>query len=73
MTSRRRLSAALLFTLLVGASAAAQPSPAKKPAAPASPLDQLHQRLDTAAEAALAQVVPWRRELHAHPELGNRE
>ena len=29
--------------------------------------------IDRAAEAVEAQVIAWRRDLHAHPELGNRE
>ena len=29
--------------------------------------------IDTAAAAVDAQVIAWRRDLHAHPELGNRE
>ena len=30
-------------------------------------------QIDTAAQALEAQVIAWRRDLHAHPELGNRE
>lgn len=37
---------------------------------PASPLAGL---IDSAAQALEAQVIAWRRDLHAHPELGNRE
>ena len=33
----------------------------------------LHERIDRAAEAVLPKVVTWRRDLHQHPELGNRE
>ena len=29
--------------------------------------------IDRAADAVEAQVIAWRRDLHAHPELGNRE
>ena len=29
--------------------------------------------IDTAAQALDAQVIAWRRDFHAHPELGNRE
>ena len=29
--------------------------------------------IDTAAAALEAQVVAWRRDFHANPELGNRE
>mgnify|MGYP001396241764 CR=1 FL=1 len=44
------------------------------PAAAQTPtLDSLHQRIDKAAEAVLPKVVTWRRDLHQHPELGNRE
>ncbi|MEO7008296.1 MAG: amidohydrolase [Caldimonas sp.] len=30
-------------------------------------------RIDSAAQALEAQVIAWRRDLHEHPELGNRE
>ena len=30
-------------------------------------------QIDTAAQAAQAQVIAWRRDIHQHPELGNRE
>ena len=33
----------------------------------------LTQRVDAAAQALEPQVVAWRRDLHEHPELGNRE
>ena len=33
----------------------------------------LASEIDAAAAAVEAQVVAWRRDLHAHPELGNRE
>lgn len=33
----------------------------------------LAERIDSAAEELQAQVIAWRRDLHAHPELGNRE
>jgi len=58
----RVLLVAGLLLALRGA-AAAQP-------AATSPL---HERIDQAAEAVLPKVVTWRRDLHAHPELGNRE
>ena len=31
------------------------------------------QRIDAAAQALEPQVIAWRRDLHAHPELGNSE
>jgi amidohydrolase len=33
----------------------------------------LAEQIDAAARAIEARVVAWRRDLHAHPELGNRE
>ncbi|MDE2082586.1 MAG: amidohydrolase [Burkholderiales bacterium] len=33
----------------------------------------LTERIDAAAQALEAQVIAWRRDLHQHPELGNRE
>ena len=34
---------------------------------------RLATQIDSAAVAAEARVIAWRRDLHAHPELGNRE
>jgi amidohydrolase len=79
MTSTRSVAATLLFASLLAAVASAQPSPRNQPGAPAktpaglTALDALHARVDKAAEAVLPKVVAWRRDLHAHPELGNRE
>lgn len=39
------------------------------PAAAAIPLD----RIETQADAVEARVIGWRRDIHQHPELGNRE
>jgi amidohydrolase len=33
----------------------------------------LHERIDRQAAAVLPKVVAWRRDIHEHPELGNRE
>jgi amidohydrolase len=41
-------------------------------AAPA-PAAALHVEVDRRAEAVLPKVVAWRRDVHQHPELGNRE
>ena len=38
-----------------------------------SPASSLADRIDAAAAAAEARVIAWRRDLHEHPELGNRE
>jgi amidohydrolase len=35
--------------------------------------DELRDAVDGAARAAMPRVIEWRRDLHAHPELGNRE
>ncbi len=34
---------------------------------------RLASQIDAAAQAAEARVIAWRRDFHAHPELGNRE
>jgi amidohydrolase len=44
-------------------------TPASTPLAPST----LAARIDGAAQALEAQVIAWRRDLHQHPELGNRE
>lgn len=63
MSPRVRL---LVFAALLAAPAAAAD-------AQTAVLDALHARIDTSAEAVLPKVVTWRRDLHEHPELGNRE
>jgi amidohydrolase len=68
-----RLLIAGLVVVSGTALAGAQTSPAKPSAAPTSPLDQLHAKLDAAAQAVLPKVVTWRRHLHQTPELGNLE
>ena len=45
-------------------------NPMSKPQVAAS---SLAAEIDLAADAAEAQVIAWRRDLHEHPELGNRE
>src|SRR5204862_5110426 len=35
--------------------------------------DDLRDAIDRAARAAEPRVIEWRRDIHAHPELGNRE
>jgi amidohydrolase len=42
-------------------------------AATAAPAEELRDAVDRAARAVEPQVIAWRRDLHAHPELGNRE
>jgi amidohydrolase len=64
MASTRTVAATVLLASSLASGAGAQPAPA---------LDALHARLDKAAEAVMPKVVTWRRELHAHPELGNQE
>lgn len=42
-------------------------------ATPAHAQSPLHARIDAAVADINEQVVAWRRDIHAHPELGNRE
>jgi amidohydrolase len=52
------------------------PSAAHEPKDPAMTeiaASSLHAAIDAAAVAAESQVIAWRRDIHAHPELGNRE
>ncbi|MFO1417295.1 MAG: amidohydrolase [Methylotetracoccus sp.] len=46
----------------------ATPSPASTEIAP-----PLHEEIARRASALTAKVIAWRRDIHAHPELGNRE
>ena len=46
------------------------PQPASGQAATA---DSLHDRIDRGAAGVMPKVINWRRDLHQHPELGNRE
>lgn len=66
---------ALLAAIPVMLSLALSAFPAQKTAGgtAARALDALHAKLDTQAEAVLPKVVAWRRDIHQHPELGNRE
>ncbi len=43
------------------------------PPLPAAAQSPLHARIDAAAAQVNDQVVAWRRDIHEHPELGNRE
>jgi amidohydrolase len=73
METRRRAArlAAIPMILFVALSA---PSAQKAGAgAPGRALDALHARIDKQAEVVLPKVVSWRRDIHQHPELGNRE
>ncbi len=62
--NRSLLLACLFLTLTLPA--AAQP-------APDGEAEALAARVDARVAEIEAQVVAWRRDLHAHPELGNRE
>jgi amidohydrolase len=64
MGSTRNAAATVLLASSLASGASAQTATA---------LDVLHARLDKAAEAVMPNVVTWRRDLHAHPELGNQE
>ena len=74
--TNRFLAVAVSLVLAVPSLVAAQtaPRPASKASArPAVGVAGLHQRIDDAAAQALPKVTTWRRYLHEHPELGNRE
>ena len=73
MASTRTVAANLLLASSLASGAAAQPASGKQAGMPSPALDALHARLDRAAEAVMPRVVTWRRDLHAHPELGNLE
>src|SRR5687768_3611142 len=55
-----------LVALLCVVPAHAQPQTIATPA-------NVHQEIDRRAAEVNAQVIAWRRDLHEHPELGNRE
>lgn len=73
--AQSRILLGAMLALAVAAAAEAAPGrPARAQGGrPMSTLDALHDRLDGIAAAVLPEVVAWRRDLHAHPELGNRE
>jgi amidohydrolase len=73
MASARTAAATVLLASSLASGAAAQPPSGRPSGPPAGALDALHARLDKAAEALMPKVVAWRRDLHAHPELGNQE
>ena len=52
------------LTMVLAATAGARPAPAD---------DVLLHRVEEAARQVSPQVVQWRRDFHAHPELSNRE
>lgn len=68
------LSPPVMVAVMLMATLGLVPSAAPtQQAAPTAALDQLHLSLDEAAKGVLPKVVKWRRDLHAHPELGNQE
>lgn len=74
--ARSPLASLCVLSLALTAPSTVAAQTGRAPAAPAraqASLDALHQRLDKGAEAVLPKVVALRRDLHAHPELGNRE
>jgi len=48
-------------------------TPAEEPSVPANEVLPLASRIDAAVAAIVPRLVAWRRDIHAHPELGNRE
>jgi amidohydrolase len=73
MASTRSVAATVLLASSLASAASAQPASGTPPAPMAAALGALHARLDKAAETVMPKVVAWRRDLHAHPELGNQE
>jgi len=73
MTIFRRFSIALAGILLLAASVSSGPPLRPVQTPPASALEILHNKIDVRAESIQAKVVAWRRDIHRHPELGNRE
>ena len=64
----------LIFILLAPAfSAAALAAPSGDAKSEGIALDALHALIDKQAAAVMPKVVAWRRDIHEHPELGNRE
>ncbi|MBR9990704.1 MAG: amidohydrolase [Gemmatimonadetes bacterium] len=66
MNVRYLASRILVLTLGAGIAGAAT-------AGPAHAQSPLHARIDAAAAQVNERVVAWRRDIHEHPELGNRE
>jgi amidohydrolase len=67
LSTLRDRAAFFLLIVFAGTSPAhAQPHNILTPAA-------IHQEIDRRAADVNAQVIAWRRDLHEHPELGNRE
>jgi len=72
MTMKPRVLAVLSLVCVVGLpcwASAQPPASARTGNAP----NNFHQRIDQSAERLLPKLVAWRRDLHEHPELGNRE
>jgi len=59
---------AIAAALMVPALSVPQPAAGNGPAG-----GPLHDRIDRAASEVMSKVIGWRRDLHRHPELGNRE
>ena len=62
----------VLATMAVAATLAVAAPPALRAQSPA-PSNELSAAIDRAVIAVSAKVVAWRRDIHEHPELGNRE
>ncbi len=64
-TSRILTGLVLLLAATAGRASAADPL--------ADPLAMLRQEVDRRSDQVMPKVVAWRRDIHQHPELGNRE
>ena len=56
-----------------GGFASIRPLLAQAPGVPPAPARPIHAALDKAAAAIEQKMIAWRRDIHANPELGNRE
>jgi amidohydrolase len=57
----------MMITALLLLALSAPPAPA------AADVDNLRQEVDRRASEVMPKVIAWRRDIHQHPELGNRE
>ncbi len=68
-----RIGLTLALWAVAWPTSAVDPTEAASAAAGPGSGAALHARLDAAAAATEARVVAWRRDIHQHPELSNRE
>ena len=69
MHSRRVRALAVLAALAIACEGAREEAPGPSE----GPGDDLREEVDRRARAVVPRVIDWRRDLHQHPELSNRE